>query len=129
MTVQQMITEGLALHQPGLNTAQGQLSCLFTSHELDVVRSLCHQLIVLRQGKKANRERVKDGLLQRSSITPANCCNRRSSTGNKGFGYRHALIFQTAVGGAFVMTPNEQARLPFTFGHFAIDLNICQHLF
>ena len=45
---------------------QRQLSYLFISHDLDVVRALCHQLIVLRQG-----EVVEQGECERLFASPA----------------------------------------------------------
>jgi hypothetical protein len=44
----------------------------------------------------------------------------------KSFGYRHALIFQAAVGGTFITALNQQTRLPFTPGNFAFHLNLRQ---
>ena len=44
----------------------------------------------------------------------------------KGFGNRHTLIFQTAIGGTFVTTLNEQAGLPLAPGNFALYLNLRQ---
>ncbi|MDH2066463.1 microcin C ABC transporter ATP-binding protein YejF [Pantoea sp. GD03673] len=50
---------------------QRQLSYLFISHDLDVVRALCHQLIVLRQG-----EVVEQGECERLFASPASAYTR-----------------------------------------------------
>lgn len=50
---------------------QHQLSYLFISHDLDVVRTLCHQLIVLRQG-----EVVEQGECEKLFAAPAQAYTR-----------------------------------------------------
>lgn len=50
---------------------QRQLSYLFISHDLDVVRALCHQLIVLRQG-----EVVEQGECEKLFTSPATAYTR-----------------------------------------------------
>jgi microcin C transport system ATP-binding protein len=50
---------------------QRQLSYLFISHDLDVVRTLCHQLIVLRQG-----EVIEQGECEKLFATPGEAYTR-----------------------------------------------------
>lgn len=92
-----------------------RLAYIFISHDLHVVRALCHQVIVLRQGRWLNRAmrarvyRTATGLYAsatRVKLTPKRIIVR------KRFRYRHAEIFQPTGGGKLILTINEQARFP-----------------
>jgi microcin C transport system ATP-binding protein len=49
------------------------LAYIFISHDLHVVRALCHQVIVLRQGKWLSRVNASTYFLRQRRLTRASC--------------------------------------------------------
>jgi microcin C transport system ATP-binding protein len=50
-----------------------RLAYIFISHDLHVVRALCHQVIVLRQGKWLSRVNASTYFLRQRRLTRASC--------------------------------------------------------
>jgi microcin C transport system ATP-binding protein len=50
-----------------------RLAYIFISHDLQVVRALCHQVIVLRQGEVVSKESASACSLRRRRATRASC--------------------------------------------------------